>query len=286
MRRSARSRIFLRSSADDASARRCACRRFHTETFASGSSTSRATSLTSCSSVCEPLHAEEAAAVAVGVDVGDRVLPQLLRVRLGPLGRAEQHRLLAVPRAVDDRALRAPALLAQLAERPRLLEQRHEAGDRVLGAVHPRVVVVAAHDPLVRELRAGDARDHVVHGLDVPVERDLQVHLRRARPDVVRDRQRAAPVLGRERAARAPRAAAARRRTRSAARGSSSGSARPSRRAASRPSSRRRPASAGRPGSTTGCPSRCRAARRPSGASGPSGRRRRRSSRRRAGPSR
>ena len=45
------------------------------------------------------LGVEEAAAVAVGVDVGDRVLLQLGLVRLDPLGRSEQRRLLAVPRA-------------------------------------------------------------------------------------------------------------------------------------------------------------------------------------------
>ena len=42
---------------------------------------------------------EKAAAVAVGVDVDDRFLLQLGGVRLDPLGRSEQRRLLAVPRA-------------------------------------------------------------------------------------------------------------------------------------------------------------------------------------------
>ena len=52
------------------------------------------------------------------------------------------------------RPLRRPALLAQLAERARFLEHRRHAADRIVGAVHPRVVVVAAHDPLVRKRRS------------------------------------------------------------------------------------------------------------------------------------
>ncbi len=93
---------------------------------------------------------EDAAPVAVAVDVDRGVLAQFLGVRLGPLGRAEQARLLAVPRREDDRAPRLPALLQQLAQRARFLEQRDLAGDRIVRAVDPRVVVVAAHDPLVR----------------------------------------------------------------------------------------------------------------------------------------
>src|SRR5439155_23868507 len=55
---------------------------------------------------------EEAAAVAVGVDVRDGVLAQIVRVGLDPLGRSEQPLLFAVPGGVDDRPLRRPALLA------------------------------------------------------------------------------------------------------------------------------------------------------------------------------
>ena len=116
-------------------------------------------------------HLEEAAAVAVGVEVGDRVLAQLGGVRFHPLGRAEQHRLLGVPGRVDDGAPRPPALLEQLAQRAGLLEQGDLAGDRVLGAVHPGVVVVAADDPLLLRRGARDARDDVVDGGLAPVER-------------------------------------------------------------------------------------------------------------------
>ena len=86
--------------------------------FFCGSATSRATSLTNRLERVRAAGAEEAPAVAVGVDVDDRLLPQLLGVGLDPLGRAEQPLLLAVPGGVDDRAPRAPARLHQLAEAP------------------------------------------------------------------------------------------------------------------------------------------------------------------------
>ena len=119
--------------------------------------------------VHEPLErvraarAEEPAAVAVRVQIGDRLFRKLVRVRLDPLRRADETRLLAVPRRVHDRALRPPAGLRERAERLRLGQLGHEAADRVLRAVHPRVVVVAAQNPLVRKLRALQHREDVAH---------------------------------------------------------------------------------------------------------------------------
>ena len=43
------------------------------------------------------------------------------------------------------------------------------AGERVVAAVHPGVVVVSANDPFVRESRARNFRNHVVDRLDIPV---------------------------------------------------------------------------------------------------------------------
>ena len=58
---------------------------------------------------------EVAATVRVAVEIGDRVLAQVRGVRFGPLGRAEETGLFTVPGRIDDRALRPPALLVQLA---------------------------------------------------------------------------------------------------------------------------------------------------------------------------
>src|SRR3989441_10986335 len=109
-------------------------------------------------------------------------------------------RSLAVPGGVDDGAPRPPALLQELAVGAGLFEQRHLARDRVFGAVHPGIVVVAADHPLVRRGRARDARDDVVQRLETPIGFDAQVHLRRPGADVVGDREAAAPLLGRHRA--------------------------------------------------------------------------------------
>ena len=143
---------------------------------------------------------EVAPAVGIAVQVGDRLVRELVGVGLDPLGRAEQRGLLAVPGGVDDRAARLPTLLQELAIGARLLEQRRLARDRVLGAVHPGVVVVAPDDPLVRGARARNAGDHVVQRLEAPVGLDPQMHLRRPGANVVRDPESAAPLVGRRRA--------------------------------------------------------------------------------------
>jgi hypothetical protein len=85
-------------------------------------------------------------------------------VRLGPLGRPDQRRLLAVPRREDQRAAGVPSLLQQLADRAHLLEHRDLARHGIVRAVDPGVVVVAAHDPRVGRAGAGDLADDVDAG--------------------------------------------------------------------------------------------------------------------------
>ena len=137
---------------------------------------------------------EEAAAIAVGVDVDDGLLAQLRFVMLDPLGRSEQALLFTVPGGIDDRPLRSPALLYELPERTSFLELRGHPACRILCAVHPGVVVVAADDPLVGVGRSRQARDDVVDALETPIEGQLQVHARRTGSCAVGDRQPAAPV--------------------------------------------------------------------------------------------
>ena len=122
---------------------------------------------------------------------------QLIDVGLDPLDGTQQTRLLAIPGAIDDGALRVPALAMQGTEHARLLQHGRETRYRVVGAVDPRVMVVAANHPLISKLRAGEPRDHVVDGLDIPVGRHLQVHAGRARPHVIVDGQCPAPLSGR-----------------------------------------------------------------------------------------
>ena len=93
--------------------------------------------------------AEEAAAVAVGVDVDERLALELIGVRLGPFGRAQEARLLTVPAGVDDGPRRPPALAVELSQRLGLAHQRDLPGERVGGAEHPAVMVIAADDPFI-----------------------------------------------------------------------------------------------------------------------------------------
>ena len=115
---------------------------------------------------------EEAAAVAIGVEVSDGVLFQFVGVKLGPLGRSEQGRLFAVPEAIDDGAGGLPALLEQFAEGACFFEFRAGAADGISGAVDPGVMMIAANDPLIGELFAGDGCDDIVERLAIPVEGD------------------------------------------------------------------------------------------------------------------
>ena len=148
-----------------------------------------------------PAGADEPARVAVAVEIDDGFAAQLVGVRLGPFGRADQALLLAVPGGEHQGAARAEALARELADRLRFGHQRDHPAGGIGGAVDPRVVVVAAHDPLIGQLGAGKLRDHVVDRHQLPVERELQADLGRPRSEVIRDRQRAAPRRRHHRAA-------------------------------------------------------------------------------------
>ena len=136
---------------------------------------------------------EVAAPVAVGVDVGDAVRAQFFIVRFGPLGGAEKPRFLAVPRAINDGALRLPSGLHQLPKRARLFEHRDHPGNRIFCAVHPAIVMVSANHPLVGKSETLNFSNHVVDRLDLPVRFHFQMDLRRARANVVGDSESAAP---------------------------------------------------------------------------------------------
>src|SRR5438477_11083574 len=92
---------------------------------------------------------EITAAVTVGIDVGDAVGAQYVIELLGPFGRAQEPRLFAVPRAVNNSALRFPSGLHELAKRTRFFQDGNLAGNGILCAVHPAVVMVAANRPFV-----------------------------------------------------------------------------------------------------------------------------------------
>ena len=95
-------------------------------------------------------RAEIAAAIGIRVQVNDGMLSKLIGVRFYPLRGTEKAGLFAIPRAVIDGALRSPAGLYQFGQGARFLELVHLAGNRIVGAVDPRIVVIAANNPFVR----------------------------------------------------------------------------------------------------------------------------------------
>ena len=94
---------------------------------------------------------EITAAVTVRIDVGDAVGAQFVIVLLGPFGRAQEPRLFAVPRAINSGALRLPSGFYQLPNRASFFQNCDLAGNRILRAVDPAVVMIAANHPLIRK---------------------------------------------------------------------------------------------------------------------------------------
>src|SRR5579863_5218707 len=90
-----------------------------------------------------------AAAVAVGIDVHDRVLVEFVGVSFDPFCRTEETWFFTVPRAIDYGALGLPTLFDQFAERARFFDHGGLAGERIFRAIDPSIVVIAANDPLV-----------------------------------------------------------------------------------------------------------------------------------------
>ena len=123
---------------------------------------------------------------------------------LHPLGGAQQARLLTVPAGVNDAALGPPAGFPQRAQCLGFAHHRDFARQRVRGAEHPAIIMVAAHDPFVLLRRSGQRGDHVGNGLQRPFGLHLQMHLHAVVPaETIMERQAAAPVVGHGRALQA-----------------------------------------------------------------------------------
>ncbi len=161
--------------------------------------------------VLGPAGKEKSSLVAVGIDVSDGMRFQFIHVSFNPLHRSKQSGLFSIPRAIDDGALGSPALAMQFAQHARFLQHRGLAGDRIVGAVYPGVVMIAAQHPLLAAVRAAQCADDVVDRFDVPVGSNFEMHLRRPGTDVISDGQRPTPSSRERPGLSAPRAAEARR---------------------------------------------------------------------------
>lgn len=174
--------------------------RSRTGTACPGSSTDRPTSFTRTSSV----HASRPPAGSRGspsrcVQVGDRLLAAAPRGESPPT-RSSPRSPGSPSQAVIDQARRGRKPFCQRTDRLGLGEEEGPSRcHRVGGAVHPGVVVITVHDPLVGQLAAGQHRDDVVHRLEAqrtavsgrPGQGPAPAWWRAAEPRATRRRHRA-----------------------------------------------------------------------------------------------
>src|SRR6202030_483910 len=104
----------------------------------------------------------KATSIRIGIDVKHGLYFKFRGMLLGPLGGAQQARLLGVPTVVNQRAARTPAIFQQFADGFRLGHERYLSGEWVRGAEYPSIVMVAANDPSVGFLATPHLRDHIV----------------------------------------------------------------------------------------------------------------------------
>ena len=93
------------------------------------------------------------------------MLLKFVAMGFGPLGGAQQPRLLAIPRTQDDGSLGIPSLFMELAEHASFFQNRDHPRDRVLGAIDPGIEVISTDHPLVGRIRPAQGGNHVVHRL-------------------------------------------------------------------------------------------------------------------------
>ena len=111
------------------------------------------------------LSAEETAAIAVSVDVDNRLGLEFGFMGFDPFGAAEQHRFLGIPTGIDDGPRRPPAGLGELPQRFGFRQHGDFARQRIGGAEHPAVMVIAAHHPFIGAILALQHGDDIVDRL-------------------------------------------------------------------------------------------------------------------------
>ncbi len=85
----------------------------------------------------------------IGVDVGHRLLAQLVFESFGVLGGPNQSGLFGIPESEDDGTVGSPALFRQCRKRPRCFEDSRRPASRVHSAKRPGIMMRAEHHPAV-----------------------------------------------------------------------------------------------------------------------------------------
>ena len=107
---------------------------------------------------------------------------------LGPFSRANQPFFFRVPTPENDRALRFPARLQQLADAVYRLQHRRRSAVRVHRTIDPRVSMITRDHPLIGQLRSPHSANHVPDGAELIVLFETHSHFHRPRTHVIGER--------------------------------------------------------------------------------------------------
>src|SRR5262249_5934514 len=107
-------------------------------------------------------------------------LLKLVRMRFSPFSGTDQGLFLAVPGTEDDRAFWAPAAPAQLTNSLSFRENGNHTADRIFGAIHTRLVMIAPNHPIIGPLAAAWPGDDIVCGYHFEIELHFEMPRRLA----------------------------------------------------------------------------------------------------------
>src|SRR5579864_5453303 len=99
---------------------------------------------------------QKPASVVVGVDISNRMLLKFVQMGFQPFRGTDQAGLFTIPRGVNNGAFGPPALFVEFTQGPRFFQDGNHTAQRIAGPVDPGIVMIAAHDPLVCRIRAGE----------------------------------------------------------------------------------------------------------------------------------
>src|SRR6185312_4085283 len=121
---------------------------------------------------------EGARPAGIGIDIDREFRAELGGMLFHPLGGTNKAELLAIPERDLHGALRMPAFFRHLAESAGGFEQRRGAGERIVRAANPRVMVIAGEKPLIGKFRAGNGRNYVIEWVRLIIHRHFHTNRR------------------------------------------------------------------------------------------------------------
>ena len=131
--------------------------------------------------------------VVVGVAIENSLFSQFGLVILYPFRWTQQTGFFTIPGTIDQSAFQFISIFHQSSNGPCFIQFWNDATDGISSSVHPRIVVVAAKDPLIRHFAARKFGNDIVQRFDVPVKLQFQMNIGFPGTHVVGEGQSAAP---------------------------------------------------------------------------------------------